>query len=223
MPEHNRHEKRCGGGIGNATGCHWQAWDPRLPLPGRPGIRTRKQMPHLFRRMPVSASLPMSTPQPITIPTQANLAATKDPRTAEALNIATAGWQQMRDIALRYMALEAAAFRCAIEIPCLPCGWLSRVLVSLQGCNQDPAACMSCHASASSFRSGLPHGFLGPCFFATTPPPKHEPRPPPRSYISLDRTFGLSFGPSVTSGDIHTAQTLLADGMLQSVGTNYVD
>lgn len=33
--------------------------------------------------------------------------------TGEALNIATAGWQQARDLALRYMALEAAAYRCA--------------------------------------------------------------------------------------------------------------
>ena len=63
--------------------------------------------------------------------------------------------------------------------------------------------------------------FLDPCGPATAS--RHNTLLPPRSYISLDRNFTLTFGPSVKSQDILDAQTSLTNRMLQSVSTNYVD
>lgn len=43
------------------------------------------------------------------------------------------------------------------------------------------------------------------------------------SYISLDNTFALSFGPSVKAQDLIDAQLSLANRMLTGVSTSYVD
>lgn len=98
----------------------WQRAARPHVLPARQGLAhgaTRFTLPSQWT-LPSRFALPsvafhsaILQPPPIAPMPQANLASTNNPSTGEALNIATAGWQHVRDMALYYMAQEAAAFR----------------------------------------------------------------------------------------------------------------